>query len=131
MLICGVLSYFVSKEVNIFRISLNIFTPRIDPNSSHPLYPLENLITQLYLILQLKKTMCSCKLSRKLQWPGVHGGGVSPGREMTATGIFLYLYYPGMRIRMLITSTWGLFLVFAIFVHVVWWRLLVFYGFSE
>ena len=52
--------------------------------------------------------------------PGAHGGGVSPGKEITATGIFLFLYYPGMRIQMLIRSTWGLFLVIAILVHVVW-----------
>ena len=36
--------------------------------------------------------------------------GVLPGREITVIRIFLYLYYPGMRIRMLIRSTWGLFL---------------------
>ena len=36
---------------------------------------------------------------------------MSSGREITATGIFVYLYYPGMRIRMLIRSTRGLFLV--------------------
>ena len=35
--------------------------------------------------------------------------GVSAGREIAATGIFLYLSYPGMRIWMFIRSTWGLF----------------------
>ena len=38
--------------------------------------------------------------------------GVLPRREITVTGIFLYLYYPRMRILMLIRSTWGLYFSF-------------------
>ena len=79
---------------------------------------------EYYVTIGRNHTKCPSVTSMpKRIIPGAHGGGgggVSPGREITATGIFLYLYYPGIRIRMLIRSTWFFFVVFAIFVHVVW-----------
>ena len=60
---------YVSKNINLARISRNLLTPipRKDTHLLHPLYPFENLILQLYLTLGMKKTMCACTLSTKLQ----------------------------------------------------------------
>ena len=60
----------IGKKVQIAQISLNILTPipREDTNHYHPLYPSENLATQLHLMSHMKKIMCAYTLSTKLQY---------------------------------------------------------------
>ena len=67
--------------------------------------------------IQLVTDACNVPLNDIDQAPG---GGVSPGREITATGIFLYRYYPGIGMLNVDQVNMGAFLVLGILVHVVW-----------